>query len=183
MATRICAGVLLATFLAVGTVQAQTSADHRLEEWVFNAGGNPLDGAAPASAAHRLSVDAIGDAMQVGSSTSASHGLTVGFPWLYAPPGEVLQLMLGEGDGLRWQPEPSVGVYNLYRGAIAALDGVGYGGCSERGIVGTSTVDADLPAPGAGFFYLVTAENLLGEEGTPGSRSSGATRSIAVACP
>ena len=174
----------LVVLLAGGVAtRAQQSASHRLDEHVFNAGGHPIDGAGPGSASHRLTADALGDAVHAGSVASASHGLTVGFVWSYPPPGEVAGLRLDTGNALSWQPEPSAGVYNLYRGSIAALDGVGYGACRQIGIAGTTTTDVDPVPPGAGFFYLITAENLLGEEGSPGSRSNGAARPIAVACP
>ena len=50
-------------------------------------------------------------------------------------------------------------------------------------VEGTSAVDAALPNPGAGFFYLVTGVSRLREEGTKGRTSAGAVRPNPLPCP
>jgi len=71
-----------------------------------------------------------------------------------------------------WDPEPSIGVYNLYRNAA----------CLQQDLVNPSSSDAATPAAGQAYLYLVTAENRLREEGTRGYQSSGTERT-GVPCP
>jgi hypothetical protein len=82
---------------------------------------------------------------------------------------------------LRWNPEKSVGVYNVYREPISSLPGAGT--CLARGLQVTNYNEPTVPLSGTGYYYLITAENRLGEEGTKGFRSSGTERSNAFACP
>ena len=49
--------------LLVLPVYAQESASFKLTEHVFNAGGNPADGAVLASASFRIKLDAIGESV------------------------------------------------------------------------------------------------------------------------
>jgi len=172
-------GVLL---FAAGEARGQASASHRLEEAGLNAGGHPQSGVDPASAGHRLSLGSLGDPFPIQRHFGAAWTLDGGFVVAYPPPGEVLDLLFTSATTLVWDPAPAAGTYSLYRGLISALPGLGYGACAQQGLIAPATTDADLPAPGAGFFYLVTVENRLGEDGTKGVTSSGAPRGGLV-CP
>ena len=91
--------------------------------------------------------------------------------------------MFGNKITLAWNPEKSVGSYNLYRDLIGTLPG-GFGVCeSPLDILTETTTDTDIPAASTAYFYLVTAENLLDEEGTKGFRSSGTERGNPAPCP
>ena len=174
----------LGLLLCSGVIQAQSSANHVLQEYVFNSGGNPADGAAPASASFRLSLDSIGGGVSGAGMTSASNSLDACFTTTYAPPGEVQNLLLDETKAqLIWDAEPSVGAYNLYRGALSALTDLTYGACGQTGLTEAAANDGDPVPVGDGFFYLVTAQNRLGEEGTKGNQSNGTDRANAAACP
>lgn len=178
MAQRI--GLILALCLwAVGSL-AQSSASYRLTESVFNAGGNPSP--VLASTNYQVTLDAVGDSVSGANLSSASYSSDAGFAALFHPPGEVLDLHFTDPTHLAWDPEPSVGSYNLYRGLVSGLSG-GYGACFSSGITGESGVDASTPSSGQCFFYLVTAENRIAEEGTLGRASSGVERANPGPCP
>jgi hypothetical protein len=115
--------------------------------------------------------------------SGASHHLGGGFIGAYPPPGEVLHLRLTDQETLVWDPERSVGVYHLYRDSLGSLSGLGYGACEQYDLLTTTTIDSDVPAVDNGYFYLVTAENRLGEEGTKGRDSSDAERPNPAPCP
>jgi hypothetical protein len=173
-------GVFLGVVLwAVGSL-AQSSASYKLTESVFNAGGNP----APVltSASYAMTLDALGDSVSGTNLASASYSSDAGFAGLFHPPGEVLDLRFTDSTHMAWDPEPSVGFYNLYRGLVSGLSG-GYGSCLSAGLTGESGVDAATPSSGQCFFYLVTAENRIAEEGTLGQTSSGAQRPNTSPCP
>ena len=72
-------------------------------------------------------------------------------------------------------------MYNLYRNTLASLPG-DMGGCYRSALAGASFVETETPPSGAGWFYLVTAENLLSEEGTKGRSSDGTERANAIPC-
>jgi hypothetical protein len=171
-----------AAALAAPSTLAQESASHRLEEHVFNAGGHPMAGVHPSSASHQLTIGSIGDPFGIGLLTGPASTLQFGFVLPYAPPAEVLDVMFTHATTLVWDPRPHAAGYNIYRGLISTLPGLAYGSCLQQGVVPTTTIDATLPAPGTGFFYLVTMENGIAEEGTKGFASSGAQRA-GSACP
>ncbi len=160
---------------------AQTSASYRMTEHVFNNGGNPMNGAIPASPNLKITLDAIGDSLIHPTLSSLNYHVDGGFVGYYPPPGETTGLRFIGPVTMQWDPEPSVGVYNLYRGDISALSGLGYGSCEQYGITEEITDDTDDPTPA--FFYLVTAENRLGEEGTKGYDSGDNPRPNLAACP
>jgi photosystem II stability/assembly factor-like uncharacterized protein len=101
---------------------------------------------------------------------------------LCPPPGEVHNQVWASKTTMIWDHEPSLGTYNLYRDLISTLPG-GFGGCLQSGIATESATDAALPAVGAGWFYIVTARNNLGQEGTKGFQSGGMERSNPAPCP
>jgi hypothetical protein len=80
----------------------------------------------PASASRRITLDAIGEGVVSGTSSSASFLMEGGFVSPYPPPGEVNKLLFASKITLTWEPEQSVGKYNLYRDLISTLPG-GFG--------------------------------------------------------
>jgi hypothetical protein len=106
-----------------------------------------------------------------------------GFPLTYPPPGEVRGLRFLDSETLVWNPEKSVGVYNLYRDLIGSLSGLGYGSCKEQDLASETATDSDPLPTDNGYFYLVTAENRLTEEGTKGFDGYGAERPNPSPCP
>ena len=163
--------VWVTTFLFVGgAALAQTSTNHDLEEHSLNSGGNPANGATPSSTSFQLSVDAIGTISAHGLS-STSFMLDAGFVGAYPPPLEVTNLIFTGVNDFEWDPFPGIGTYNVYRGTIPSFD-PDYGSCSQPGLTTNSASDRD-PVPSSGFFFLVTTENRLAEEGTKGSNDLG----------
>ena len=177
--------VLVPMLLAWGFAHAQQSASFKVEEHAFNAGGRPLDGMVATSASFRLTLDALGEAVAGRDLASASFALDGGLVPAYPPPGEVLLLRFTSPTTLTWLPERSVGEYDLYRGAllVSDLSSADPADCLEPAIGTEGTTDPDSPAAGQGFFYLVTAENRLGEKGTKGFRSDGTERGTLAPCP
>lgn len=151
----------------------QTSASYQIEQGTFNNGGNP----APVltSGSYQMTLDCIGDGLTRTGLASASYGMDAGLPPDYRPPGEVLNLRFPAKTVLAWNPEMSVGSYNLYRGTLAALPG-GYGAKVQTGLTAATATDTATPGAGECLIYLVTASNRLSEEGTKGTTSSGSSR-------
>ena len=85
--------------------------------------------------------------------------------------------MFTDSETLTWPAEPSAGVYNLYRDDTSN----GFGDCEEQDITGTTTTDTATPT--AAFFYVVTVENRLAEEGTKGFQSIATERQGGVDLP
>ena len=166
-----------------GAALAQQSASYTMSEHVFNNGGRPVGGAVAGSASHRITLDALGDTFGPGLLAGNTHQIGGGFATAYLPPGEVQGVRFSDKVTLLWNPEPSTGAYNLYRGTLPSLSGLAYGGCRAAEVANATTTDPDPAVQGEGFFYLVTAENLLEEEGIKGYRSSGALRGNAAPCP
>jgi len=162
---------------------AQSSAGYELSEHSFNSGGHPSDGVVMSSAGYRITMDAIGDAVLGNGMSSASYRMDGGFTSAYRPPGEIPELWFSDKQTLNWDPEKSVGVYNLYRELLSTLSSLGYGSCEQHDITGETTTDVDSPPGGDGYFYLVTAENRIGEEGTKGKDSDDAERPNDSPCP
>ena len=160
---------------------AQTSASYQLTESVFNSGGNPAP--VVTSASYQVTLDSIGDSVSGGNLASASYNSSPGFPAAYPPPGEVATVTFSNKTTLTWTPEGSTGTYNLYRGLLSDLPG-NYGACKlPANIVGETTTDTDVPGSGQCYFYLVTAENRLAEEGTKGTDSEGTPHPNPSPCP
>jgi hypothetical protein len=108
--------------------------------------------------------------------------MDAGFVVPYPPPEEVTGLRFDTLAKLAWDPEPSTGTYNAYRGLLSSLPGLSYGACHASGIADENTTDNGTPAAGTGFFYLITAENLLAQEGTKGFDHDGDERANASPC-
>lgn len=162
---------------------AQVSASYRLEEHTFNAGGRPDQGSIAASANFRVRFDAIGEPAARRGLQSASYREDAGFAAIYPPPGEVRNLRFQSKLTMRWDPERSVGTYDVYRGLLTTLGGLTYGDCFAHGLTDSTTNDNGTPPRRDGWFYLATAVNRLREEGTKGYRSSGAERANPAPCP
>lgn len=181
--TRILFLLILGATAPGGTAAlAQESASHKLEEHTFNAGGHPSGGVNPSSASHEVSVGSIGEPFGFQVLFGSSGAIDGGFLLAYPPPGEVKDVLFVDNTTLVWDPEVSAGTYSLYRGPIGSLPGLGFGVCTQQNLLVPTTIDATLPAAGTGFFYLITVENRLGEEGTKGFTSSGVER-LGSACP
>jgi len=174
--------VVLVALCAMLPSAAQTSASYKMSEHAFNEGGHPLQGTVLSSASFRVKLDAIGDGILGTALASASFRMDGGFVNGYPPPGEVVGDLFASKTLLTWSPEKSVGTYDLYRDTLANLK-ITFGTCLTSGLTAASYTDAQVPSAGSGYFYLITAENRLGEEGTKGKQSSGVERPNAAACP
>ena len=160
----------------------QTSARYRMTEHAFNDGGRPAAGLIAASPGFRMTVDSIGGSVRGTGLSSPSFRMRIGIvPESYAP-GEVRNLWFLDSTTMVWDPDPSAGVYNVYRADSVTLP-VSFGSCHQSGLAATQASDPAQPPPGVGWFYFVTAENGLSEEGTKGFSSSGAERSNPAPCP
>jgi hypothetical protein len=167
---------LLALLCVAGLVGAQESASYKLKEHTLNEGGNPDGGVVLESASYKLTLDAIGDSVaEAGTLSSTNYKGEAGFVPPYPPPEEVLNLLFTDEQTLVWDPEKSVGAYKLFRGLLTDLPAADYGDCTQRLSVNTA-MDASTPPAGETYFYLVTAENRLEEEGTMGEDSTPAER-------
>ena len=173
---------LVLSGLALSPALAQSSASYKLEEHVMNAGGHPINGNVMGSASYRVTLDSIGEALVGAGMSGASYRMGVGFSSAYPPPGEIGALWFSDHDTMHWDAEPSAGVYNIYRELMSDLSGTGYGQCFAPDVSGTTGTDPGTPPASDGWFYLVTAENRLGEEGTKGW-NSGATERQGNVCP
>jgi hypothetical protein len=82
-----------------------------------------------------------------------------------------------------WAAEPAATRFDAVRGLLSALP-VGPGGGDEicfADLAGPTLVDTDVPAPGAGFWYLSRGENACGN-GSYGQQSNGTPR-VTTTCP
>ncbi len=173
--------IVITGLLVASPALAQTSAGFDVSEHAFNAGGHPSAGVTLSSASYRITLDAIGDTVAGRQPASDSYRVETGFIAAYPPPGEVQGLDWIDPSTLVWNPERSVGNYNLYRDSVGNLPGAGYGICAQQQIPGETTQDTAPVAANSGRFYLVTAENRLAEEGTKGA--SGGVERLGTICP
>ena len=172
-----------AFILVVPAVLAQEGARFRAVERAPNAGGAPA-GATVGGGRFRLQPASIGQGVGRHALLGARFRGEFGFAAAYPPPGEVRGLRLAADRAtLNWDAEPSLGRYHIYRDALSALPGFGFGACLDGEVLGTAYADPGVPAVGAGYFYLVTAVNRLREEGTKGYTSGGVERGNPAPCP
>ena len=108
--------------------------------------------------------------------------MNTGFMSGFLPPSEVTGLLFTDSQTLTWNADPDAVRYNLYRDAIGALSGLGFGDCYQSDLPGVSTTDTAPVTTGNGFFYLVTSRNRVREDGTKGLQSNGTMRT-GTACP
>ena len=158
---------------------AQESPNYKIEQSTFNNGGNPSPELT--SPSYKMTLDSIGDGVAATGMTSANNKIDSGLPAANIPPGEVLNLLFADQTTFNWSAEASVGTYNVYRGTVANLSS-GYGACFTQGLTAPQAIDAENPPAGQCFFYLVTAENRLTEEGTMGKKSDGTPRTNGTPC-
>jgi len=173
--------VVLAALAAGSLSFAQQSASYRLAEQAFNAGGNPSQGTVLTSTSYRIRLDAIGDAVGGGALTAPSFHIGGGFIAPYPPPGEVRNVRFSAPTSMVWDHEVSVGAYNIYRGTVGSF--AGYGACFQSDLPTEVATIPGSPSTGQAFYFLVTAENTINDEGTKGFASSGAMRPNASPCP
>jgi len=179
----LLAAVLGASSFVTRPAISQTSANFKLQEHVLNAGGDPNGGSTLASTSFRIRLDSIGESVTGAGLASTSWRMDTGFLSAYPPPGEVTGLKFGPGrTTLLWNPERSIGTYDLYRGVAPAFLPA-YGICSQSGVTAETTTDTTVPFVGGALYYLVTARNRLSEEGTKGFASSGVERPNTSPCP
>ena len=77
---------------------------------------------------------------------------------------------------LEWGVVSCTTEYHIYRGPLTGLSSGDYGSCLDAidpDRTDTTLLDTTFPDLGKGLFYLITAENSLGQEGTLGYASSG----------
>jgi len=160
-------------------VLAQVSDNYQNREHAINSGGNP----APflSSDNYRITLSSIGDGISGTNMSSPGYEIDGGLEGSFPPPGEVLDLTFTDKTTFEWNAEPSVGTYNVYRGDVTALPS-GYGTCLAQGLTTVTAIDAENPSSGQCFFYLVTAENRIAEEGTLGKKSDGSSRANTAPC-
>ena len=174
-----CAALLL----LAGPAWAQQSASFKLREHVFNAGGIPAEGTILSSPSYRITLGAVGESLSSRGLASASFHLEEGFVSAYPPPGEAQNLMFDTATTMLWDPEGSIGTYNVYRDLMSSLSAGGFGACFARELGEPTAAEPSTPPSNNGWFYLVTAENRLRDEGTKGYFGSGAERGNAEPCP
>jgi hypothetical protein len=169
-----------------GNTLAQTSATYTQKERALNQAGHPTGGIVLVSPGFRITLDAVGDGLGSAELTSPSYGMSGGIVASNRPPGEVRGLrVLSDRSTMVWDPERSIGDYNVYRGSLGQLPGT-FGSCRLSHVPTTTASLTEVPPPGPaprGFYYLVTAENRLAEEGTKGFTSAGSERANAAPCP
>ena len=172
------AGVALA-----GLATAQQSSSFQMTEYTFNAGGHPAQGTILTSGSFQLTLDALGDAISGTATNSSSFSIGNGFPASFGPPLEAQNLRFTDAVTLAWDPDGSVGEYELYRGQVVAPFDPNYGSCLSAGITDLTATDFSAPGPGLAFFYLVTARNRLDEEGSKGLDPDNLERDNSFPCP
>lgn len=174
--------IALVFILLAAGLAAQYSASYQIEQGTFNSGGNPSP--ILTSTSYQMTLDAIGDGINATGLTSSSYGMDAGFPPDYRPPGEVLNLRFSDKTHLAWDPESSVGTYDLYWGPLTDLPSDVYGENIQCHESSAQAADPSGAPPPGGYFFLVTARNRLDEEGTLGRKSDGDPRPNPVlVCP
>jgi hypothetical protein len=181
-ASTLLLAALVLTAIVEWPAYGQSSADFRLTDHTFNAGGHPHQGVVMVSTSYRITLDALGEGVVGRGLASGLYRMDGSFGTSYPPPGEVHDLRFVDQQTLEWFPDRSAGRYNLYRDLMSLLPGLGYGECFQQELSAATTADGDPLSPGEGYFYLVTVENRLDEEGPKGSDSYGAARQGNV-CP
>ena len=80
-------------------------------------------------------------------------------------PGEVDGVAFDDPESLGWAAEPQAADYNLYRGALDGLRVEDPPRCRAWQLTATSYATLDVPGPGEGFVYVVTASGPPGHCG------------------
>jgi len=109
---------------------------------------------------------------------------TVVPPLEVSGPASATPLMFSTLDEMIWEDGAASNAtsFNMYRGTMTEFQGGTFGTCFASGLPTSYAMDTAIPPAGAGFFYLVTARNALGE-GTMGIGSDGVPRANLTPCP
>ena len=95
-------------------------------------------------------------------------------------PAEVGSLTAARGASnetqLSWTTASGADAYQVTRGTLTSFATGDYGSCLAQGLFQTSYTDPAIPAPGQGYFYLVSAQNLDCGLGTLGTTSNETAR-------
>jgi uncharacterized delta-60 repeat protein len=103
----------------------------------------------------------------IGDACDPADGLVGGGTW--------------DAVSFAWEPEEGAISYNVYSGMLEELRSGSTGTCYQAGLTETSTTITETPAPGQGFFYLVTVVT-TSAEGSLGDRGDGTERPSPTAC-
>ena len=86
-------------------------------------------------------------------------------------PGEVQNLRWDDGQTLAWDTEPAAAEYHVYRDSLSGLAYSAFGSCRDdldADRTDTEMIDSGDPLVGETWFYLITADDGVGAEGTLG---------------
>jgi len=100
-------------------------------------------------------------------------------------PAEVSNLRWSDAQTLIWDAVVPVADYHVYRDSISTLGYDAFGTCRndlDADRTDTELVDTEVPPPGITLYYLITADDGGGNEGTLGFATC-AERSNFTACP
>lgn len=138
----------------------------------------------PATLEVRDTADPINDAPTPGDQTSCHGGPTYSPSEVSPPAASKTLLVFNDDRTLQWEDgaPSSSALFHLYRGDLADLR-LGRGpDCLIAGLATNTYSDAEIPAPGASYLYLVAGWNAAGR-GTLGHASDGAERLPVTPCP
>ena len=170
---------LCCLFIFSDEVKAQGSEGYLNRERSFNNGGNPSP--VLVSENFQINLGSLGENLTMSSCESNDYTLVGGFSFSYPPPGEVMNLRFVDSSILEWDADLSAGTYNVYRGLVSEL-ATTYGSCHIVDIGQVQASDPEIPVQGECYFYIVTACNRVGEEGTMGRDSSDTERPNVSPC-
>ncbi len=129
---------------------------------------------------HDFNADGVGDACQDSDLDQILDDVDCApaNPHLTGPPGEVPGVAWsragGTGASMTWLLAAQAPASSVYRGTIASIGELSWShGCLRGSILDATLSDADVPPPGAAFYYLVAGANSCGE-GILGRLASGA---------
>jgi hypothetical protein len=86
-------------------------------------------------------------------------------------PGDVENLQWTDKETMVWNVETSADQYHVYQGSLDTLGYDNFGTCADGtdpDLFDTELSVTAIPAPGTGWFWVITAEDLAGSEGTLG---------------
>ena len=171
--------VLLACALPAGPAAAQESPSFRIDRGTR---GSLSGSAVLQSSSYRVSRSSLGmpsgrDPV-TGTSVAASNDWTA----TLRPALEVRRLRFADARTLTWDLDRSLGSYRVYRGDLESIVGMP-AACIGTAPNGQGFDAPEIPAAGQGQFFLVTAVDAAGVEGTAGTASGGAARLVHGACP